>query len=159
MRHLFHNHRRVKRRHLRDAALGNPTTISAAIVWLVAFATLWLVIIRGVEEYDPQRWVNNLVETSNYAIEHLETYRSENGSVPDGLECFGFDYTGYRNTYYIQLPRHGYGYSIEDVKTSDTTYRITFGSEHYISGEWLPSERLWRVVTHYDDDTTMVASF
>jgi len=47
MNHLFPNHRRVTRRHLKDAALGNSTTVSAAIVWLVAFATLWLVILSG----------------------------------------------------------------------------------------------------------------
>ncbi|MBR4715370.1 MAG: hypothetical protein IKP34_04260 [Bacteroidales bacterium] len=47
MNHLFPNHRRVTRRHLRNAALGNGTTVSAAIVWLIAFATLWLVILSG----------------------------------------------------------------------------------------------------------------
>ena len=106
--------------------MGNPTTISAFVIWLVAFATLWLVIIRGVEEYDPQWWVANIVETGNYAIEHIEAYRIENGSVLDGLECFGFDYTGYGNTYYIQLPRHGYGYGFEYVKTSGTTFVASF---------------------------------
>ncbi len=146
MRHLFPNHRHIKRRYLRDAAFGCPTTASAYIVWLLAFASLWLVILRGVEEDNPQRWVANLVETGNYAIAQLESYRSENGGkVPESLECFGFSRGGYRNTYYIQLPRHGYRYSIEYVKIDDTSYYIGFNLPHTGKGQYLSTTKRWRI--------------
>ncbi len=155
MSHLFPNHRRVTRRHLRNAALGNPTTVSAFIIWVAAFAALWIFIVYIIEANDP---IRNCIDTGNYAVEQLEAYRSENDTVPDGLEVFGFRKSG-NNSYYIQLPHHNAAYGIDYIKTSDTTYHIRFGSERFIGGEWLPAERMWRIVNNIVQDTTLVKTF
>ena len=146
MRHLFPNHRHIKRRHLRDAAFGRATTIYGAVVTLAAFFALWVVILRCEIEHDAHTFLLNHIETGDYAIEHLEAYRSENGGkVPEELECFGFSSGGCRNTYFIQLPKHGYGYSIEYVKIDDTSYYIGFNLPYTGEGQYLSTTKRWRI--------------
>lgn len=149
-------HRRVMRRHLCGATFGPSVIVYGGVVTLAVFLTLWIVILRCAEEYDIQHWVKNHIETGDYAVRQIEAYRNENGVVPERLECLGFK--GYDSLYYIQLSRHIYGYGITYVRTGDTTYHIGFGWERYVSGEYLQNERRWRVVTHYDGDTTMVGA-
>ena len=143
----FSNNRRVIRRQLREASFGRATTIYGALVTLAAFFTLWIVIMRCVVEDDPQRWMLNTLETGNYAIEQLELYRIENmGKLPEGLECLGFRYAGYRNLYSIRLPKHGFTYRIEYLRLTDTSYCIGFELFSVAKGQYLSTEKKWRVI-------------
>ena len=151
----FAVHRRVTRRHLHNAAFGNFTTVSAAIVWFIAFYSLWILILHCLEENNPYNWTLKQKETDDYAIERLESYRSMNaGKLPESLEAIGFN-KGYRdNIYYLQLPGDRFFYELEYIRLSDTSYCLNFGGIFWGRGQYLSTVGYWNIYcTRFDSET------
>lgn len=152
------HHRRFvspHRRHLRNAALGHPTTVSGFIVLIAAFLTMWIVILRCFGEDDPYHWVLKHLETGDYAIGQIESYRQHNdGKLPEGLDAVGFKNGGIENQYYIQLPGEGFAYDLEYIKLDDTSYVLAFDGHIWGRGQYVSSEGQWNAFsTQYNSAT------
>lgn len=144
-----------RRRHLRNAALGHPTTVSGFIVLIAAFLTMWIVILRCFGEDDPYHWVLKHLETGDYAIGQIEAYRQHNdGKLPEGLDAVGFKNGGIENQYYIQLPGEGFSYDLEYIKLDDTSYVLAFDGHTWGRGQYVSSEGQWNAFsTQYNSAT------
>lgn len=151
-------HKRIassRRRHLRNAALGNPATVSGFIVVMAAFLTMWIVILRCFGEDDPYHWVLKHLETGNYAISQIESYRQHNdGKLPEGLDAVGFKNGGIENQYYIQLPGEGFAYDLEYIKLDDTSYVLAFDGHIWGRGQYVSTVGRWNAYsTEYNSLT------
>lgn len=144
-----------RRRHLRNAALGHPTTVSGFIVLIAAFLTMWIVILRCFDEDNPYHWVLKHLETGDYAIGQIEAYRQHNdGKLPEGLDAVGFKNGGIENQYYIQLPGEGFSYGLEYIKLDDTSYVLAFDGHIWGRGQYVSSEGQWNAFsTQYNSAT------
>lgn len=142
-------------RHLRNAALGHPTTVSGFIVLIAAFLTMWIVILRCFGEDNPYYWVLKHLETGDYAIGQIEAYRQHNdGKLPEGLDAVGFKNGGIENQYYIQLPGEGFSYDLEYIKLDDTSYVLAFDGHIWGRGQYVSSEGQWNAFsTRYNSAT------
>ena len=152
-----------RRRHLRNAALGHPTTVSGFIVLIAAFLTMWIVILRCFGEDNPYYWVLKHLETGDYAIGQIEAYRQHNdGKLPEGLDAVGFKNGGIENQYYIQLPGEGFSYDLEYIKLDDTSYVLAFDGHTWGRGQYVSTVGHWNAFsTEYNsltNDYTIEAS-
>lgn len=151
-------HKRIassRRRHLRNAALGHPATASGFIVVMAAFLTMWIVILRCFGEDDPYHWVLKHLETGDYAISQIESYRQHNdGKLPEGLDAVGFKNGGIENQYYIQLPGEGFAYDLEYIKLDDTSYVLAFDGHIWGRGQYVSTVGRWNAYsTEYNSLT------
>lgn len=151
-------HKRIassRRRHLRNAALGNSATASGFIVLMAAFLTMWIVILRCFGEDDPYHWVLKHLETGDYAISQIKSYRQHNdGKLPEGLDAVGFKNGGIENQYYIQLPGEGFAYDLEYIKLDDTSYVLAFDGHIWGRGQYVSTVGHWNAYsTEYNSLT------
>lgn len=151
-------HKRIassRRRHLRNAALGHPATVSGFIVLIAAFFTMWIVILRCFEEDDPYHWVLKHLETGDYTISQIESYRQHNdGKLPEGLDAVGFKNGGIEKQYYIQLPGEGFAYDLEYIKLDDTSYVLAFDGYIWGRGQYVSTVGHWNAFsTEYNSLT------
>ena len=151
-------HKRIassRRRHLRNAALGHPATASGFIVVMAAFLTMWIVILRCFGEDDPYHWMLKHLETGDYAISQIESYRQHNdGKLPEGLDAVGFKNGGIENQYYIQLPGEGFAYDLEYIKLDDTSYVLAFDGHIWGRGQYVSTVGHWNAYsTEYNSLT------
>ncbi len=155
MNHLFPNHRRVTRRHLRNAALGNGTTVSAAIVWLIAFFSLWIVTLRTIEQNDIHYLYLMQLELGEYTNILIDEYRQGNGGkLPESLESIGFRKGYNENIYYFQQPENDFCYQLEYIRLNDTAYCLNFGDGIWFKGQYLSAVGYWNCYcTKYDSDS------
>lgn len=152
------HHRRFaapRQRHLRNAALGHPATVSGFIVLIAAFLTMWIVILRCFGEDNPYHWVLKHLVTGDNAIGQIEFYRQHNdGKLPEGLDAVGFKNGGIENQYYIQLPGEGFSYDLEYIKLDDTSYVLAFDGHTWGRGQYVSSEGQWNAFsTQYNSAT------
>lgn len=140
-------HKRIassRRRHLRNAALGHPATVSGFIILIAAFFTMWIVILRCFEEDDPYHWVLKHLETGDYTISQIEAFRQHNdGKLPEGLDAVGFKNGGIENQYYIQMPGEGFAYDLEYIKLDDTSYVLAFDGHIWGRGQYVSNVGHW----------------
>lgn len=149
----FSKNKRVIRRQLCKATLGYPSTIAGALVTLVAFYTLWMLILFCADDRSTYKWIIHELETGDYAIAKIEAYRDSNdGRLPETLEIVGFRKT-FDNIYWAPFFIHGYGYGIEYVKLNDTSYFVGFQAPFIGKCQYLSSEKEWRIAMYEYYDT------
>ena len=150
---IIRENRRVVRRQLRNVTLGYPSTIAGALVTLVAFCTLWKLILFCLDDTSPYRIIMHEYETGSYVIDRVEAYRDSNGGIlPETLESIGFRKV-YDNNYIGPFAIHGHSYMIEYVKMSDTSYMVGFCAMMVGKGQYMSSEKEWRITEYQPHDT------
>lgn len=152
---LYRSRRRVVRRHLRNAAFGNSTTVSAAIIWLIAFFSLWILILRTFEDNSIHNMSIMHLKTGKYASIQLDAYRQENGGkLPESLEKIGFRKGYDDNIYYFQPDEGCYSYELEYLRLNDTAYCLNFGDGFWFKGQYLSTVGFWNFYNkRYDSDS------
>lgn len=143
-----------RRRHLRGAAFGNFTTLGGFIVWLIAFFTLWIVILLFEADDTPYQWTLKHLQAGEYAIEKIEAFRQENGGkVPDSLIDVSFQKGYHDNKYYIHLQGENINCTFDYIILSDTSYCLCF-YDIWGQGQYLSTVGKWNVFcTKYDSES------